>query len=222
MLESMRDVGLRPLLADWGVVQGDDIVIDRTRTITGRELFITSYGSHPVTAGLQGTSSIMYLPCSLEPRAANQVGDEGADRPVVTVLATSSAMGWAESDWMRTPMEFDPASEKGGALSVAVAIERGLPDEAGVQVGATRMVVFGDSDFVSNAGLAGGNLDFFQGAVDWMLGREELIAIAPKVIGESRLALSRGQMLTLAAIVMLAMPALALLCALVVWLFRRS
>lgn len=222
MQESMRNVGLTPLLSNWGVSLSDDIVIDKTRTISGRELFITKYHAHPITAGLSGKSSIMYLPAPVEPIMRDPGDGEAADLPKVSVLATSSAKGWAERDWVETPMEFDPEREKGGALSVAVAVERGLQGDPDVKVDSTRIVIFGDSTFVSNAGLAGANMDFFLAAVDWMLEREEMIAIAPKPFEESRIVLTRRQMIMLGAIIVLGLPLLLALIASAVWLFRRS
>lgn len=219
MLESMRDVGLRPLLRRWGVTQGEDIVVDQSRTISGRELFITKYQFHPITAGMAGKSSIFYLPCSIEPIRAPDGIATAADRPNVSILATSSSKGWAESDWMNTPMEFNPETERGGALSVAVAIERGAGSS--LQVASTRMVVFGDSDFVSNAGMAGANIDLFLNSVDWLLEREDLIAISPKEFGETKLVLSRRQILWLGGALVLGLPFLFALSGFIVWLFRR-
>lgn len=221
MLESMRKVGLDAFCAKWGVAISEDIVIDKTRTISGRELFITSYNPHPITAGLEGKSSIMYLPCQVEPIVPGPGDSRAADLPKVSVLATSTAKGWAESDWMHTPMEFDPESEKGGALSVAVAVERGLQSELDVKVDPSRMVVFGDSDFVSNAGLAGANIDFFLAAVDWMLEREQMISIAPKAFDESRLVLTRSQIMLLGVLIVAGLPLLVALTGFGVWLFRR-
>ena len=56
------------------------------------------------------------------------------------------------------------------------------------------MVVFGDSDFVSNGALAGGDQDLFMSALNWLLDREELMAIAPKPIEEIKLSLTRKQL----------------------------
>jgi len=221
MLESMREVGLEAFCEKWGVAISEDIVIDKSRTISGRELFITSYPTHPIIAGLQGKSSIMYLPCQVEPVSLQPGETRAADLPKVSILATSSSKGWAESDWMHTPMEFDPESERGGALSVAVAVERGLRSELDVKVDPSRMVVFGDSDFVSNSGLAGANIDFFLAAVDWMLEREQMISIAPKAFDESHLVLTRSQIMLLGVFLVVALPLLVALTGLGVWLFRR-
>ncbi len=219
MLQSMREVGLTALMRDWGVDLGNDVVIDRSRTLTGRGLFITEYAPHPITEKLEGTSSIFYMPRSVEPIEGAEV--QAADRARVTVLATSSPRGWAETDWHQTPMEYNPERDKAGSISVAAAVERGLPEDLDARIRPTRMVVFGDSSFVSNAGMAGANMDFFVAALDWLMEREELISIAPKIVGTKQLVLTGNQIAWLGASLVLGLPLIFAVIGSVVCLFRR-
>lgn len=221
MLESMATTGFRGFMEDWNIEVGRDIVIDKSRTLTGRELFINEYRPHPITGHLEGSTSIFYLPVSIEPIPRRGSESKAADRPHATLLATSSAKGWAETDWRNVPMEFDPEKERAGALGVAAAVEKGFSEDVDVQIKPTRIVVFGDSSFVSNGGLAGGNLDFFLASLEWLLEREDLIAIAPKSYGESKLLLTRTQILWLGGLLVLGLPLLVALLGAVVWIFRR-
>jgi ABC-type uncharacterized transport system involved in gliding motility auxiliary subunit len=104
-----------------------------------------------------------------------------------------------------------------------VAVERGAAQTLlDVQIKPSRMVVIGDSDFVANGNLVGGNLDLFLSSVNWLLDREELIAIAPKPIEEIKLTLSRKQLVKLFWINVGGIPSFAALIGLMVWIRRRK
>jgi ABC-type uncharacterized transport system involved in gliding motility auxiliary subunit len=84
------------------------------------------------------------------------------------------------------------------------------------------MVVFGDSDFVSNGALAGGNQDLFMSALNWLIDREVLMAIAPKPLEEVKLELTRRQLSRLFWINVVGLPFVAVLAGLLVWFWRRK
>ena len=68
-------------------------------------------------------------------------------------------------------------------LNIAVSIEKGGSDDERVQANSSRMVVVSNSTFVQDNALSQGQqgLDFVSGSVNWLLNREQLIGIAPKV-----------------------------------------
>jgi ABC-type uncharacterized transport system involved in gliding motility auxiliary subunit len=104
-----------------------------------------------------------------------------------------------------------------------VAVERGAMEEMlDVEIRPSRMVVFGDSDFVSNGALTGGDQDLFMSALNWLLDREELMAIAPKPIEQIKLSLTRKQLARLFWINTAGVPAVAAVAGLLVWLRRRK
>ena len=47
-------------------------------------------------------------------------------------------------------------------------------------LGVTRLIVVGTSGFVDNNSLTAGNLDFFMSGLNWLLKREQLLAVGPK------------------------------------------
>jgi ABC-type uncharacterized transport system involved in gliding motility auxiliary subunit len=222
MLDAMTRTGLESLMADWGIRLVDDVVVDATRTLSGRELFITRYEPHPITSKLKNETSILYLPRSVEPAVKASEAGNAPDKPKVTPLAACSEAGWAESDLTQNPMKFDAEADRPGPVSVAVAAERGPVPGIDVQIQPTRVVVFGDSDFVSNAALTGGNADFFMSALNWLLERPELMAIAPKSVEQNRLDLTHVQLRTLHWIVIVILPLLVALIGALVWLRRRA
>jgi ABC-type uncharacterized transport system involved in gliding motility auxiliary subunit len=103
-----------------------------------------------------------------------------------------------------------------------VAVERGPLSLPEVEIRPTRMVVFGDTDFLSNGAMSGGNADLFMSALNWLLDREQLMAIAPKPLHESRLVMTRGQVTRLFWVVTFLLPGLVGVLGLAVWMQRRS
>ncbi len=203
LLDSRVETGLEPLLQDWGIQLGDDVVVDETRTLTGRELYITAYPEHPITAPLQGLASILFLPRSVRSRPLAA----GGDKPSVAELATCSLQGWAEFDPDETSPHFDPQVDIPGPVPIAAAVERGPVPGVHVQIRPTRLVVIGDSSFVSNGGLMGANADLFLNSVNWLLDREEMLALAPKTLDDHHLVMTAVQLRRLFWIVVAGLPA---------------
>jgi len=222
LLDAVSDGGLSTFLRSWGVKVGDDVVVDPTRTLSGLELFVTEYTQHPITRSLREVTSILYLPRSIEP--LEEPGDAAgrADKPRVVSLASCSADGWAESDLDQKPMKFDASLDRKGPISLAVAVEKGAVDGVDVGIRPTRMVVFGDTDFAANGALTGGNVDLMLGALNWLIEREHLLAIAPKTIDETRLVMSRAQLNLLGWTVIAGLPSCIALAGGLVWLRRRA
>ncbi len=222
LLDAYTRTGLKRVLERWGVRVSDDIVVDATRTLTGRELFITDYGDHPITRAVDGITSVFYSPRAVEPAPdVSQAGADHADRPYVTVLASSSESGWAERDPVLSPMRFDPGVDREGPISVAVAVERGPVPGIDVQIRPTRMVVMGDSSFISNGAMTGGDVDLFMSALNWLIEREDMMAIGPRTIDHARLILSRVELMKLFWFTAAGLPGCAALLGLMVWLRRR-
>jgi ABC-type uncharacterized transport system involved in gliding motility auxiliary subunit len=92
LADAGRISGLEPLLREWGVLLRNDVVLDPARTLTGREVFVTAYGRHPLTEKLSSTAAIFHLPRSVEP---DYTRTDTADRPQVTPLALSSKESWS-------------------------------------------------------------------------------------------------------------------------------
>jgi ABC-type uncharacterized transport system involved in gliding motility auxiliary subunit len=91
-----------------------------------------------------------------------------------------------------------------------------------VQIRPTRLVIIGDSDFVANGVMTGANADFFLNSLNWLLEREELMAIAAKPVEDNRLIMSATQLRALFWIVMAGLPALPALLGTLVWWRRRT
>lgn len=193
LLDPAMTTGLEPLLADWGVRLAQDIVVGLT--LTGRELIVTEYGEHPLTKRLRNVTTSFYMPRSVIPAPA-AAGSDAADMPRASVLAVCGKDGWQEFDLDQNPPRFDNGIDRPGPTPIAVAIEKGAARTVEVNLRPTRMVVVGDSYFVSNGGLTGavgGNRDFFMSALNWLMEREALMTIQPKQPEELHLDMNRRQ-----------------------------
>lgn len=226
LLDHGQETGLEPLLEDWGLQARNDLAVDATRTLPGmRDLVVTSYEAHPITRALQGADdkmvTIYHLPRPIEP-ADSAANGPATERLRVTPLVTTSDAGWAETDVEQQPMRFDPGTDRPGPVAIAAAVERGAEPGIDAELPPARMVVFGDSDFVSNGALTGGNADLFLSAMNWLLEREELMAIDAKPVEMYRLVLSEKQLWAIFWLAVAGLPGVVALLGLVVWLGRRS
>ena len=105
---------------------------------------------------------------------------------------------------------------------MAVAVEKGPVPGVDVQIRPTRMVVIGDSDFVADGVMTGANGDFFLSALNWLLERGELMAIAAKPVEAYPLMMSQFQLRALFWIVVAGLPALPAALGVLVWWRRRT
>ncbi|MCK4563814.1 MAG: GldG family protein [Verrucomicrobia bacterium] len=225
LLDALKDGGLEPMLRRWGVGLRNDFVLDPENTLKGSDVYVLTYYEHPITMRMGGAGARFHLPRSVEPLLAEGgTGGEDDDRPTVVQLAMTSETSWSETQVDDMSPKYDEdTGDLRGSFSLAVAVERGAPQKMlDVQILPSRMVVFGDSDFISNGALTGGDQDLFMSAMNWLLDREELMAIAPKPIEEIKLSLTRKQLGKLFWINVAGIPLVAVAGGLLVWIRRRK
>lgn len=216
--------GLEKMLQKWGVLLRNDVVIDPDRTLSSGEIFAAAYNSkHPITAKLGNTAASFHMPRSVEPDNPRSK-TASADRPTVTPLVFSSKTSWSETQLDQMPPKYDPGTDDlRGPIPMAVAVEKGNPTGLlNMQIRPSRLVVFGDSGFVANNGLTGGDDSLFMSALNWLIDREQLMAIAPKVVDDTRLKLTRENLRTLFWSTVGIIPALAALLGTALWFRRRK
>ena len=220
LLDPRAETGLEPLLEKWNIKLDADMVVGLT--LTGKETLIMNYGNHPITDNLKTTSSLFYLPRSVEALVTPNVYERSADRPYVTLLALTGANGWADKNLDQRPFKFDKDIDRKGPVSVAVAVERGSVSDIDLKIKSTRLVVFGDSYFVSNGALGyGGNIDIFMSSINWLLERSEMLYIGPKAPGELRLEMSSKMLRNVYLLVVLAIPSVITIFGIIVVWVRR-
>jgi len=216
---------LEPFLKRWGVQVDDDVVMRKAGVLLGTELLdvnavAADYSPHPITAKLADTNT--EFPDARSIRATPQAEGSATDQPRVTELVKAGPEYWGETDVDNEHPTFNPATDFSGPLPLAVAVETSKPQGVNVDIGVTRMVVVGTWRFVDNSDLAGGNLDFFMNALNWLLQREQLVAVSPKTPEEFRLDMSPNQQMAVYILVMGVMPLAVAIIGIVVWLGRRK
>ncbi|MEX2608074.1 MAG: GldG family protein [Kiritimatiellia bacterium] len=221
LVDAQEDAGLVPFLKEFGIQLSPDVVVDPSRTLRGPDLHVTRYAQHSITDSMQSIRSIFIRPRSVLPAAQEE---SAADRPQYTALAASTDQGWAESEPNREPVSFDERRDVPGPIPIAAAVEWQLSGELSGenQVGAKRLVVFGDSLFPGNFLNNGGGMVLMQNAVNWLLQQEHLLEIAPKDVNEIRLQVNRKELTRLLLWVAVALPGAVLGLGLVVSLRRRG
>lgn len=236
------ETGLGDWLAGHGVRVGEDIVIDPANPLPffGAEtIFVQATGEHPIVRPLAQARVPVILPLARSVAA----GEAPAGVEVTTLLETS-AEGWGERDLANLgAVARDPSDLAGPvplAVAVAPAVERadrspgGLEEEElggmaeGEEAAAAggkpgwRLVVFGDSDFATNAQLASaGNPTLLANTVNWLVERQQLLGIGPKRPEQVRLSLTSSQIRWVTFWVLLGLPGLAVAAGVWVHLRRR-
>lgn len=224
LLDAMTQTGLEELLLRWGVMLRNDFVVDPENTLKGVDIYVKRYVEHPITTHMGGVGARFYLPRSVEPLKWDKPA-AADDLPQVSALAMTSEHSWSETQLNQKTVQYDEhEGDLRGSFSLAVAVERGGDQEQlDVQIKPSRMVVFGDSDFVSNKNvLTGGNKDLFMSSINWLLDREELMAIAAKPVEDVQINLTRAQLVRLFWLNVVGIPAVAVVLGLLIWVRRRK
>jgi ABC-type uncharacterized transport system involved in gliding motility auxiliary subunit len=215
------------MLRRWGVSLRDDFVVDPDNTLKGSDVYVGTYNEHPITQKLlemKASGATFYFPRSITPIVTSKDKKSADDRPTVVELVLTSEKSWSETQVNDTPVKYDEnTADLRGVFSLAVAVERGAPQkQLDVKIQPSRMVVFGGSTFISNGALTGGNQDLFMSSLNWLLDREELMAIAPKPIEELKLNITQKQFRRLMGISVVGIPFVAVMGGLLVWFRRRK
>ena len=193
------------LVKPFGLTLGENVVVDKISRAFGGDYLvplITQYAEHPITQKFRVAT---FLPIA---RTVRKLSDIPLGLKV-TELAKTSPGSWAETDLQRLEngeAELDPEKDLVGPVSVAVASEL---QEA---LKGARVVVVGDSDFVTNAHLkVSGNKDFSLNILQWLVKDDRWIAIRAKEPHFEPLFLHLNQSVGVAVFALGALPFTALL-----------
>tara|TARA_B100000029_G_scaffold516797_2_gene634472 strand:+ start:64389 stop:66008 length:1620 start_codon:yes stop_codon:yes gene_type:complete len=239
-----QNADLSSLLIDWNVRLGENVVIDPSAVgrLPGMNEYmpaVMQYPAHPITRSLQNTVSYFPLVRSVDPVSAPD------DTVEIQTIAMTSNRSWAETELPGTPEEaadyipeLDPDSDEVGPVSIAVAITaipRALPRKDMTTLTPqeiamrpeehelkTRIVVFGNSSFASNAYvLLPGNGDLALNTFNWLAEEEDLLAIRPKSSDTRLVQISLSQMQDIFIITCILSPIGILIAGIMVWWRRK-
>lgn len=231
---SQPQVSLGELVSKWGVEIGSaPIIEDNPQFAVPRAPSVTPaiirYGGHKITEKL-GPSvfpTTTYITTPKDPMP----------NVTITSLMQTSDRSWGETSADQVAdgrqLKLDEEVDPKGPLTIGVAIEV-RPESTAPSIGSqgddadkkqTRVVIFGDADFVSADSLqqfqATSNRDLFVNGVNWLAGEEQLISIRPKQRDTRNMFLTGAQQSLVLYSSVLFLPLIVLAMGGFVWWSRR-
>lgn len=226
---SAKTPKLDAFLNDLGVRVNDDRLmamvrtgieeVARVRDVVGRFL-----GDSPITKRLAdvrapfvgGTCSL-----TLEPQRAQSVGAQ------VQPLIQAEKGYWGEVDYNSddpAKLEFDQKRDHAAPLTIAASVEKGGSGDERVRMNSSRMVVVSNALFVQDNALTQEQqaLDFVSGSLNWLMSREQMIGIAPKVPNPLTFTLNESELRNLRWLVLVLIPLVPAIIGSAVWWRRRA
>ncbi|MFZ3377492.1 MAG: hypothetical protein WA183_18240, partial [Chthoniobacterales bacterium] len=220
---------LNTFLNELGVKANDDRLMVFLRTgiqevALTRDVQAHFLGGSPITKRLADVRALFFGGTSsltLEPervRAANIR---------LEPLIQAEKGYFAETDYDsndQAKLQVDAKRNPGTPLTIGVSIEKGASADERVQVNSARMVVVSNATFIQDNALTQDQqaLDFISGSVNWLLSREQLIGIAPKVPKTLTFSLNEDALRNLRWIILVLLPLVPAVIGGAVWWRRRA
>jgi len=134
---------------------------------------------------------------------------------------------WAEADYNsgdQVKFQENAVRNAGAIHTIAASIEKGGSADERVQANSSRLVVVSNAMFILDNAIRQDQqaLDFVSGAVNWLLNREQLIGIAPKVSQTLTFSLDENALRNLRWLILVVMPLIPAVLGVVVWWRRRA
>jgi len=219
---------LDAFVSELGVKVNDDRLMVFLRTGI-QELALTRdvqahfLGDSPITRRLAdvralflgGTSSL-----TLEPDRARAANIR------IEPLIQAEKGYFAETDYNtdnQAKLQADANRDGNTQITIGAAIEKGGSADQRVQLNSSRLVVVSNATFIQDNAITQDQqgLDFMSGSVNWLLSREQLIGIAPKVSKPLTFSLNGDALARLRWIILVFMPLIPAVIGMVVWWQRR-
>jgi len=209
--------GLLPWLQEtWGITLRNDLIIDASLAQAGQTIGLTfvgaQYGSSPITQDLDQFGTIFNV--------ARSIDSEQLPEGITAVnLITTSDLAWGETNFERmvssgevTPDEGEDAT---GSLTVALSAQN--------TASGARLVVFGDTDFLTNSYIQqGGNSFLFENAANWLANDVVSIELSPRESVQRQVTITQSQLSLLQLVSVCFAPGLLALAGIAVWYSRRQ
>ena len=219
---------LRAFLDELGVKINDNRLMVFLRTgiqelALTRDVQVRFLGDTPVTKRLADVRAIFVGGTSSLTLEANRV--RGANIRLEPLIQAEKGY-FAETDYNtddQAKLQADAQKAGNSPLTIAASVEKGGSADARVQVNSARLVAVSNGTFVQDSAIMQDQaaLDFVSGAVNWLLSREQLIGIAPKVPKPLTFSLDPEALRRLFWIVLLLMPLIPAVIGTIVWWQRR-
>src|SRR6476659_4839699 len=219
---------LRAFLDELGVKVNDDRLMVFVRTGI-QELALTRdvqahfLGDSPVTKRLADVRAIFVggtASLTLDPNRGRAVSIR------LEPLIQAEKGYFAETDYNSdNQVKLQADAKKAGDvhLTIAASAEKGGSADARVQVNSSRLIAVSNATFVQDNAIMQDQaaLDFVSGAVNWLLSREQMIGIAPKIPKPLTFSIDSDGLSRLRWILLVLMPLIPAAIGTVVWWQRR-
>ena len=223
MQDPLYDAGLDDVLSAWQVRFGDGVVVDPVSSLMDSPAapVVSRYHFSQITKDLSGLMTFFPLA-----RPVERTGEDPAGMVTFSPLAETTVQSWAEQDTESADVQFDEGVDIPGPLTLMATVEAspmlGFEEMEIAPDLKTRLVLIGDSDFVSNEYVSGlGNGVLFLNAVNWLAEEESLIAIGPKTTQPRYVFLSQVQANMIFFVSVILVPFALLATGVIVWWRRR-
>ena len=149
-------------------------------------------------------------------------GDEELQRKTIEVkpLLEAATRFWGETSFLEKLPSLDPA-DNAPPVFVAASAELGALADERLRIDSSRMVVVGNATLADPDMQIASNYDFICASLNWLLDREELMGIAPKIKTRHHVSLSPEQHQRIFWICAITLPAAVAGFGLFVWAVRR-
>lgn len=226
---SAKTPKLDGFLNELGIKINDDRLMAFVRTgieelALIRDVYAHFLGNSPITKRLAdvravffgGTSSI-----TLEPERVRAANIQ------LQPLVQAEKGYFAETDYNSTDqnkLQNDAKKAGDAPLTIGVSIEKGGSADERVQMNSSRMVLVSNATFVEDNALTQDQqaLDFISGCANWLLSREQMIGIAPKVPKTLTFNLDEDALRNMRWLVLVLIPLVFVVLGTAVWWQRRA
>src|SRR5437773_7734657 len=226
---SAKTPKLSAFLNELGVKVNDDRLMAFVRTgieelALIRDVQARFLGESPVTKRLANVRAIFFGGTSsitLEPQRVRAANIQ------LQPLIEAEKGYFAETDYNtndQAKLQADAKKAGTAPLTIGVSIEKGGSADEHVQANSSRMVVVTNASFILDSSITQDQqaLDFMSGAINWLLSREQMIGIAPKVPTTVTFSLDDNAMRNLRWLILVLLPLIPAVLGFGVWWYRRA
>jgi ABC-type uncharacterized transport system involved in gliding motility auxiliary subunit len=229
--------GLDKIASSFGLQLQDGVIIDnnpelrQTLNIEHPAIIpVTEYFPHSITNTIR-YNTLFPMARGISPLT----NDNTVNSWQAEALFNSPGKSWSETGGLKEEMVFDSsAGDIAGPVTIAVALHRlnnnlknsletKQGDDSSIPAGSQRMVVIGDSDFLSDTYIgAGANLNLGLNIFNWLIGDDDFISVEVKPTADTKLTLDDTQLAVIGFGFFLVIPIILLSIGFRIWFIRKN
>ena len=217
-IQESATANISDFLLKLGIVLEKNVVVD-AYSMPAVSPVVRNYGRHPIVESFGNVMSVFPFVRSIAVAKDLDVGTG-----VEVLFSTADSESWGETRLDELSERMGPApDQQRGPLTLAVALTKVSSTKGATSNTEARVVVVGDSDFVSNDLAAAPvlNSDLFLNMVNWIVQDEDLISIRPREPEDRRIVLTSQQQANVFFLSFLIIPGIVLATGISVWWGRR-